>query len=219
MAYSAAVFQNCGNYRAFGDTKFVPELPSEEFKTVLDKSEAHKSHAQIIDEIWTSIEKEVYAEEDPFRSIGFRDENGTTSYYSSNITSADAKLIDEFCQVNKISPLNTRLFKISDTEYELRIASSSSDASKTPYLKTYEHTGGIKVHVTAADFTEIMAKVVKSLEQGLEYVGNENQEKMITDYIEHFRFGEYGKIWLIFHLVSRSIKTHRDTGSRMSALS
>lgn len=26
MAYSAAVFNNCGNFRSFGDTKFVPEL-------------------------------------------------------------------------------------------------------------------------------------------------------------------------------------------------
>ena len=25
-AYSAGVFQNCGNYLSFGDTKFVPEL-------------------------------------------------------------------------------------------------------------------------------------------------------------------------------------------------
>jgi len=26
LAYSAAVFQNCGNYLSFGDTKFVPQL-------------------------------------------------------------------------------------------------------------------------------------------------------------------------------------------------
>lgn len=118
------MFQNCGNYRAFGDTKFVPELPSEEFRQVISKSEAHKSHGQVLDELWTAIEMEVYAEEDPFRILGFRDDNGTTSYYSSNVTSADAKLIDEFCQSHGISPLNTRLFKLSDSEYELRIASA-----------------------------------------------------------------------------------------------
>lgn len=26
LAYSAAVFNNCGNFKSFGDTKFVPEL-------------------------------------------------------------------------------------------------------------------------------------------------------------------------------------------------
>lgn len=91
---------------------------------MLRKSEAHNSHSQVVDELWAAIEKEVYAEEDPYRILGFRDDNGTTSYYSSNITSADAKLIDEFCQAQGISPLNTRLFKLSDNEYELRIASA-----------------------------------------------------------------------------------------------
>jgi dipeptidyl-peptidase-3 len=32
LAYSAAVFQNCGNYKSFGDTKFVPELSPDAFK-------------------------------------------------------------------------------------------------------------------------------------------------------------------------------------------
>lgn len=42
----------------------------------------------------------------------------------------------------------------------------------------------------AGDFASIMEKVVKSLEQSLENVANENQERMIVDYIEHFRYGE-----------------------------
>lgn len=127
LAYSAAVFQNCGNYKAFGDSKFVPELAPEEFRTVLEKSEAHKTHGEVIVSLWDSIEKEVYCEEDPFKMIGFRDNNGTTSYYSSNVTSADASRVDEFCQKNKISPLNTRLFKLGDDEFELRIASHKAD--------------------------------------------------------------------------------------------
>jgi len=39
LAYSAAVFQNCGNYKAFGDTKFVPELPQEEFHKVISQAD------------------------------------------------------------------------------------------------------------------------------------------------------------------------------------
>jgi hypothetical protein len=69
--------------------------------------------------------------------LGFRDDNGTTSYYSSNVTSADAKKVDDFCQATKISPLNTRLIKLGEHEYELRIASAVASADVTPYLKTY----------------------------------------------------------------------------------
>jgi len=39
----------------------------------------------------------VYFEENPLKQIGFPDAGGHTSYYSSNITSEDAKFIDEFC--------------------------------------------------------------------------------------------------------------------------
>jgi dipeptidyl-peptidase-3 len=169
LAYSAAVFQNCGNYRAFGDSKFVPEIPPEDFKHALNRSECYKTHSEVIENIWARIEKEVYCEEEPFKILGFRDEKGTTSYYSSNVTSTDAKKVDEFCQATKISPLNTRLMKLGDNEYELRIASQLGCEKQTPYLKTYQYTLNesgekITVHVKAADFSEIMSKVVQALE-------------------------------------------------------
>ena len=47
--------------------------------------------------MWDEIEKSVYSEEDPVARIGFPDEKGQSSYYSANITSADAKFVDEFC--------------------------------------------------------------------------------------------------------------------------
>lgn len=39
MAYSAAVFQNCGNYKSFGDTKFVPEIDPDAFKQFVRAAE------------------------------------------------------------------------------------------------------------------------------------------------------------------------------------
>jgi hypothetical protein len=90
--------------------------------------------------------------------------------------------------------LNTRLIKYADNEFELRIASSLASADKTPYLKTYDFTLAsqevIKVKVKAGDFSEIMQKVVESLEQSLHYAANDNQRNMIKDYIEHFKYGE-----------------------------
>jgi len=38
LAYSAAVFQNCGNYKSFGDSKFVPELSQDSFKKIIQSS-------------------------------------------------------------------------------------------------------------------------------------------------------------------------------------
>ena len=190
LAYSAAVFQNCGNYKSFGDTKFVPELDAEAFKTIVRASENYEMHKEVMDSILEQIEREVFTEDEPFARIGFRDENnGTTSYYSSGVTSAEAKMVDEWCQSLSISPLNTRLFKLTATEYELRIASQLSDPSATPYLKTYEK-GGKKLHVRGADFADVMSTVVAALRKAKEHAGNDNQRNMAQAYVEHFRYGD-----------------------------
>lgn len=138
--------------------------------------------------MWDQISHEVYCEEDPIARIGFRDENGQSSYYTANIKSADAKFVDEFCQSKNISPLNTRLFKHDDGSFELKICSHRASEGMT-YLGEHEHQG-VKVRVTAADFKDFMRDVVASMEEAVKYVANDHQQKMVTDYIEHFRFGE-----------------------------
>ena len=138
MAYAAAVFNNCGNFKSFGDTKFVPELPIESFEKIFKASSAYATHQDVMDDCWNRISREVYKETDPHQHIGFPDQNGVTSYYSANVTSDDAKFIDEFCQKENISPLNTRLFLSADKKiYDLRIASHLVDTDKMPYVKSY----------------------------------------------------------------------------------
>ena len=41
MAYCAAVFNNCGNFRSFGDTKFVPELSQEALEKILKACDSY----------------------------------------------------------------------------------------------------------------------------------------------------------------------------------
>ena len=48
LAYAAAVLQNCGNYRSFGDKKFIPQLSAEKFWTVVGCSRAFKEHREAV---------------------------------------------------------------------------------------------------------------------------------------------------------------------------
>lgn len=97
LAYSAAVFTNCGNYHSFGDTKFVPEFEPETFKTIVRAAEDYDLYKDVLEEILEKVEREVHTEDEPFSRLGFRDENnGTTSYYSSNVTKEEAKMVDEW---------------------------------------------------------------------------------------------------------------------------
>ena len=98
-------------------------------------------------------------------------------------------MVDEWCQEIGVSPLNTRLFKLSDSEFELRIASQHSDAAKTPYLKTYTKAEK-KMHVKGCDFADVMGAVVAALLKAREYASNETQRKMVDAYVEHFKYGD-----------------------------
>jgi dipeptidyl-peptidase III len=76
LAYSAAVFQNCGNFKSFGDTKFVPELSPESFRKIVSSSKAYKTHSLVMDAILGRIWNEIFCEEKPLARIGFPDEEG-----------------------------------------------------------------------------------------------------------------------------------------------
>lgn len=101
------------------------------------ETKAYKKYPQIMDQIWALIVKEVYSEEDPYRKIGFRDHNGTTTFYSQNVIKQDAENIDAFMQTIGLSPINTRLIKHSEILYEIRIGSISPC---TPYNGHYTYT-------------------------------------------------------------------------------
>jgi len=107
--------------------------------------------------------------------IGFREDNGVSSYYSSNVTKDDITMIDEFCQGEKISPLNTRLLKSDDgNTYELLVCSKEASKIRTSYLGTYELKDDKKVIVRAADFSEFMSQVISSMEKAKYYTSDEN---------------------------------------------
>lgn len=53
LAYAAATLQNCGNYRSFGDKKFVPQLAPEKFWAVIKASEAYSVHPRELADMYS----------------------------------------------------------------------------------------------------------------------------------------------------------------------
>ena len=85
VAYIAAFFQNCGNYKSFGDTKFIPEISQDKLVDFIRASEAYQEEPSRFEEILESILLELYEFRSPYYEIAFSDKNGATSYYSYNI--------------------------------------------------------------------------------------------------------------------------------------
>ncbi|EGR29751.1 hypothetical protein IMG5_149350 [Ichthyophthirius multifiliis] len=193
FVYIASFFQNCGNYKSFGDSKFIPEISKEKFLQFIQSTKAYQLEKQNFDFIWDQTNFELYHYEKPYYHIDFINNNGISSYYSSNITQQEAELINKFMEQQEIniSPLNTRLLKHSEKEFEILIASVSK------YLQTQQKYTfqDVQVVLTYGDFAPFMEQIYQNLSKSISYCQNKIQEEMITSYLKFFNSGnnEYHK--------------------------
>jgi dipeptidyl-peptidase-3 len=183
--YCAAIIQNSGNYKSFGDTKIIPEISEEIFYKFISLSRCfeNKQIKEKINNLWERIKKFVYNFEGIYGFLGLNPQ-GLSGFYSHDMTKEEVLLVDEFLQVIKISPLNTRIGKISNKEYIVLIASANCKKKSTHFYNDN------KIHVTYGDFAPFMRRISKSLEKAYDYAANNTQKKMIDFYLEHFYNGD-----------------------------
>lgn len=119
-----------GNYRSFGDTKFIPRLDQMAFSRIVNSSGSKKAtelFEQVIDSIY-DFEKKLL--------IGFPAEGHQSGYYSDNVSALDVEFVQNFLESHNISALNTRLFKSSDEQtFTLTIASAEKTEDKGKLLE------------------------------------------------------------------------------------
>ena len=183
MAYIALVLNNAGNYKSFGDSKFVPQINKDKFWVLLTISPNFLSHSEIIKEIWVIIGNILWKETPPYKALGFKDEDGTTTYYSANIERKDAEFIKEFMEKNKLYFENTRLFKTADGGFQIKVASAETEVEIT----TYE---GVTIEIVKGDYSPIMRRISQYLERCIPSAKNDIQRDMIKHYSAHFLTGD-----------------------------
>ncbi|XP_033125857.1 dipeptidyl peptidase 3-like [Anneissia japonica] len=190
LTYAAAFYGNLGNYKSFGDTKFLPNLPKETFKKIVWTSAAYAKDATGVEKLWNVCGDAMYSLENKEKQFGLGDK-GITTYFSRNCTMEDAELAQKFMGEKNISPYNTRLFKtIGDDKkasYEVRLASAEVASEGNPF-GNFEFNG-VNFAVTQGDYAPLMAKVADSLSKAKEYAANEHQVKMLEGYVNSFTTG------------------------------
>lgn len=67
------MFANSGNYKGFGDTKFVPNLSKEAFEKVVKASKAYESDNTHMTKLWQNTEKAIYSLTPRLTSLGLAD--------------------------------------------------------------------------------------------------------------------------------------------------
>eukprot|EP00064_Thunnus_orientalis_P007283 superscaffoldBa00000796_g7303 len=195
LVYAAGLYANMGNYKSFGDTKFIPNLPKDKLKALVKASQAFQDQPAEMEALWDSCSCLLYSLEDRQKQLGLGDK-GITTYFSGNCCLEDAELAQRFLDSKKLAAYNTRLFKRNNGGkdcYEVRLASAvQKDCAVEGECESCCGTFNFEdkeFTVKRGDYAPVMEKVCHYLQQAEAYAANDNQKKMLEEYRRSFTFG------------------------------
>ncbi|CAL3963864.1 unnamed protein product [Diplocarpon coronariae] len=193
LEYATQFLGNCGNYKGFGDAKFVPRCSEKAFDAlaaVYPKAAEHykATSGAIFSSNTTGI-----------MHLGYLDEGHMTTYYpeSKGITKADIGAVSDFLEKIGLLVENTRLRKNSDGNFDLLIASaitqvpeSGGDVGKTSEFNIDSGLlKGKKLKLVYGDHSKEMALIAAYHKKAAENAANDNQKKMQLAYAKSFEEG------------------------------
>ena len=98
-----------GNYKGFGDSKIVPNLPAEKLEAFFMNTVVFQKNPNLAS-LWTQIKGLVYDLSHKKCHLGLG-EKGNTTYFSSNCTSDDAELVSRYFKSIQMEAYNNRVIK------------------------------------------------------------------------------------------------------------
>ncbi|CUG90163.1 peptidase M49, putative [Bodo saltans] len=181
--FVALTYSNMGNYLSFGDSKFIPALPRENFVAIVKAGVA----ADDLPENLEGLVSTVYNVSEGNTVLGYPP-TGSTAYYSSNIVEADAVLANKYLESKDISGYNTRVFKDGASgDLRIRLASAKTPANASTAPETFE---GVNIFVEYEDHSREMQLIAQYLESAKAFAENDIQKQMLDSYVKHFTFGD-----------------------------
>jgi dipeptidyl-peptidase-3 len=187
LNYAAQFLGNLGNYKSFGDSKFVPRLDPRQLKALATVSKETLG-------LYEKFKDAIYAGDDIGKlHLGYPSEGHVTTYYpdSSSITKEEIAGVSDFLESKGVLPENTRISKTSDG-FAVLIASASKDPSPEERdLKDSEWTldGGKKVKLVFGDYSKEMDTIAHHIEEAKKYAANDLEREMMEEYSKSFRTG------------------------------
>jgi dipeptidyl-peptidase-3 len=189
LNYAAQFLGNAGNYKSFGDVKFVPRFEPSQLKAL----------AAITPEtlkLYEKFQDRIFADETVEKMhLGYPPEHLSTYYPESpNITKDEVSAVSDFLEAKKLLPENTRIKKTQDG-FEVLIASAQSNPSSADRdLPESEWTlegslAGKKLKLVFGDHAKEMETIVSAIEKAEQYAANDTQKQMLIKYAQTFRTG------------------------------
>ncbi|PVI08461.1 dipeptidyl-peptidase III [Periconia macrospinosa] len=187
LNYAAQFLGNLGNYKSFGDSKFVPRLDPQQLKALASTSPTALH-------LYEKFKDAIYAGNDVGKlHLGYPSAGHVSTYYpdSPNITKEEIAKVSDFLEGKRLLPENTRVKKTTDG-FEILIASAQSDpSSEDRDLNENEWTldDGKKVKLVFGDYSKEMETITHHINEAKKYAANDNQANMMEQYAKSFRTG------------------------------
>ncbi|KAL1618876.1 hypothetical protein SLS54_006991 [Diplodia seriata] len=190
LDYAAQFLGNAGNYKSFGDSKFVPRLETRQLKALATLTpESLQQYEKFKDDIFADKHVESM-------HLGYPDAGHLSTYYpdSPSITKEEITIISDFLEGKRLLPENTRVRKTKDG-FEVLIASSLDSPSKDQRdiaESEWELDGklkGKKLKLVFGDYSKEMATIADAIKKARQYAGNDTEKSMLDAYEKSFTTG------------------------------
>uniref|UniRef100_A0A0L0NWE3 Dipeptidyl peptidase 3 n=1 Tax=Candidozyma auris TaxID=498019 RepID=A0A0L0NWE3_CANAR len=186
LEYASQFLGNLGNYKSFGDSKFVPRVAQEDFAAIV-KAANKPELAQLYD-----IVKEPLFATSP-ALLGWPEKGQLSNYYpecASVIKKEEIEAINAALADRSIMPENTRVIKKSDSEFVVLVASALKENTVDYYPKDAIHLkSGALVTIQFGDHSKEFIEITKNIQEAGKHAANETQKKMIEFYAQSFETG------------------------------
>lgn len=183
LEYSGQFLGNLGNYKSFGDVKFIPRVSQDAFAKIASVSSESK-------ELFEKVKHAIYSTVPQSSTmLGYPDEGHVTAYYSSNLTKKEIDAIQAFTSSKGLRDENSRLWKDADGTYIFKIASANTTSSGE-FQDEYELPDGLgKLKLQYGDSSKEFAKITAEIKAAKDYAANDTESKMLDEYARSFGTG------------------------------
>ena len=185
LEYASQFLWNLGNFKSFGDKKFIPNMAVVEFDQLI---EAVGDDA--ISASYKNVSRAIFSTDAGL--LGWRDLGHVSAYYPGKLipTKAEIEAVNAGLAKNGIMPENTRVEKVDDSNFVVHVASADKENNTGYYPNDpIKLENGASVTFKFGDHSEQFAKIVENFQEARKYASNDTQRRMIDYYIESFKTG------------------------------
>ena len=190
--YAAMFLGNTGNYKGFGDSKFIPRIEENDLRKLCGVNEECKALFQKA----MKTRGGIYETKDlRGMHLGYPEQGHVSNYYpdSQGITRDEIEAVSKALEEKGLLVENTRLRKRGEGEFELLIASAVTNPKKEDRdlgeTEVIDMKGEGKLQLVFGDYQEAMARVAREIKLAEKEALNETEKRMMSEYAKSFGSG------------------------------